>query len=81
MTGAAVDERTRADVRPQTSDGDHDRFSHRVIKEELDQSWLNGTIVTALCGKRWIPVGDPERYPPCPKCEEVYDGLPDDESQ
>jgi hypothetical protein len=35
-----------------------------------------------LCGKVWVPVRDPARFPICPTCKEIYEGLrgPDDES-
>jgi Protein of unknown function (DUF3039) len=29
----------------------------------------------ALCGKKWIPNRDPDRYPVCPTCKEIYDAL------
>lgn len=61
------------DVRPDPSDGDgeHDRFTHYVSKRELDRARSKGTAVTALCGKRWKPDGDPSRYPMCPTCAEI----------
>jgi hypothetical protein len=61
------------EVRPDPSagDGDHDRFTHYVSKRELDRSRRKGTPVTALCGKRWIPDGDPKRYEMCPTCAEL----------
>jgi hypothetical protein len=27
--------------------------------------------VVALCGKKWIPNRDPQRYPVCPTCKEL----------
>lgn len=64
--------RPDTETRPQeTDDGDHDRFSHYVPKEELERSHRTGEPVTALCGKRWVPDGDPTRYPMCPTCAEL----------
>jgi hypothetical protein len=66
----------RPDVdRRVTDDGDHDRFSHYVPKHELTRALVEGTPVTALCGKRWVPSRDPERYPVCQSCTEVMTGL------
>lgn len=64
-----VDPDTRAD--PTTGDGDHDRFAHYVSKRELERARKKGVAVTALCGKRWKPDGDPSRYPMCPTCAEI----------
>lgn len=60
-------------TRPEPSDGDgeHDRFTHYVSKRELERARRKGTAVTALCGKRWKPDGDPSRYPMCPTCAEI----------
>ncbi len=55
--------------------GDHDRFSHYVKKDEVMPSAINGTPVRALCGKIWVPNRDPEKFPMCPECKEIYDAL------
>jgi len=62
-----------ADARttPSTGDGDHDRFTHYVAKRELERYRMTGKPVTALCGKRWRPDGDPTRYPMCGTCAEI----------
>lgn len=54
-----------------TDDGDHDRYAHYVPKGELTRALVQGTPVTALCGKRWVPHRDPKRYPVCPSCAEI----------
>ena len=56
---------------PTAGDGEHDRFAHYVRRRELDRARRRGTAVTALCGKRWRPDGDPSRYPMCPTCAEM----------
>jgi hypothetical protein len=56
---------------PSDGDGEHDRFAHYVSKRELERARRKGTAVTALCGKRWKPDGDPSRYPMCPTCAEL----------
>jgi hypothetical protein len=55
--------------------GDHERFSHYVRKEKILESALSGEPVVALCGKIWVPNRDPQKFPVCPVCKEIYDGL------
>jgi len=62
----------------QLDEGDHDRFSHYVQKEKILESALSGKPVIALCGKKWTPGRDPEKFPVCPQCKEIYEGLNDD---
>lgn len=66
----------REETVPQLQEpGDHERFSHYVRKEKILESALSGEPVTALCGKVWIPGRDPEKFPVCPVCKEIYQGL------
>ena len=55
--------------------GDHERFSHYVRKEKIVESAVLGTPVVALCGKIWVPGRDPQKFPVCPTCKEIYEGL------
>lgn len=55
--------------------GDHERFSHYVKKNSIMESALEGGAVVALCGKVWIPSRDPKRFPVCPECHEIYEGI------
>jgi hypothetical protein len=55
--------------------GDHERFAHYVRKEKILESALSGDPVVALCGKVWVPGRDPSKFPVCPVCKEIYDGL------
>jgi hypothetical protein len=66
-----VDERTK----PQLDDGDHERFSHYVPKDKLTEAMVMGTPVVALCGKVWVPSRDPQRFPVCPECKEIWESL------
>ena len=52
------------------ADGDHERFAHIVKKNQLTDAMIFGKEITALCGKKWIPSRDPERFPVCPDCRE-----------
>ncbi|GAA1738051.1 DUF3039 domain-containing protein [Aeromicrobium alkaliterrae] len=58
-------------------DGDHERFSHYVPKDVLTEAMVMGTPVVALCGKVWVPSRDPQRFPVCPECKEIWDSLQD----
>ena len=56
--------------------GDHERFAHYVQKDKIMESAVTGTPVIALCGKVWIPNRDPQRFPVCPECQDIYNSLP-----
>ena len=56
-------------------EGDHDKFSHYVPKEKIVESAVTGRPVRALCGKKWLPNSNPERFPICPACKEIYEKL------
>ncbi len=61
--------------------GDHERFAHYVRKDKIVDSAVFGSAVVALCGKVWVPSRDPKKFPVCPVCKEIYEGLrpgPDD---
>jgi len=66
---------TRAAEELLEDDGGHDRFAHYVKKEKITESAVTGKAVRALCGKKWIPSRDPEKYPICPTCKEIHAGL------
>jgi hypothetical protein len=68
--GLLIEEQTK-NLEP----GDHERFSHYVRKEKIVESAVMGTPVIALCGKVWVPGRDPQKFPVCPICQEIYDGL------
>ncbi len=55
--------------------GDHERYSHYVRKEKIVESAVMGSPVVALCGKTWVPGRDPDKFPVCPTCKEIYQGL------
>ena len=59
----------------QDEDGDHDRFAHYIKKEKIVESAVTGKAVRALCGKKWVPSRDPEKFPICPICKEIYEGM------
>ena len=62
-----------------TEDGDHERFSHYVDKDKLTEAMVMGTPVVALCGKVWTPSRDPQRFPVCPECKDIWESLDKDD--
>jgi hypothetical protein len=56
-------------------EGDHERFSHYVQKDKILGSALSGKPVIALCGKVWTPGRDPQKFPVCPTCKEIYEKM------
>lgn len=62
-----------------TDEGDHERFAHiiwspgRNAEAVVLEARISGIPVVALCGKRWVPSRDPQRYPLCPTCKEIRD--------
>lgn len=59
----------------QLEDGDHERFSHYVPKDKIVKSAMTGKPVRALCGKKWTPSRDPEKFPICPDCKNIYEKM------
>lgn len=59
----------------QVDEGDHEKFAHYVRKDKIVESAVMGTPVIALCGKVWVPNRDPQKFPVCPDCKKIYDGL------
>lgn len=52
--------------------GDAERFAHYVRKEKILSAQVTGRPVIALCGKVWTPLRNPDKYPVCPVCKEIY---------
>ena len=75
-TTTVLEAEVEATPRTSHGDGDHERFAHYVRKEKILESALSGDPVIALCGKVWTPGRDPQRFPVCPTCREIYGGIP-----
>lgn len=61
-------------------DGDHERLSHYVPKATLMDAMVNGTPCVALCGKVWVPSRNPEKFPVCPECKEIWEQMEEGEN-
>jgi hypothetical protein len=66
----------RQEVEQPVEPGDHERFAHYVRKEKILESAITGEPVIALCGKVWVPGRDPKKFPVCPACKAIYEGIP-----
>lgn len=74
--GTSLLERTEETVEETVIEGgDHERFSHYVPKHLILESAMTGMPVRALCGKMWAPNRDPEKFPVCPECKNVYEEM------
>lgn len=73
MSDAIIEVDSKAETR--SGSGDHDRFAHYVDKVEMTKALIEGTPVKALCGKVWVPSRDPNKYPVCPTCKELFTSL------
>lgn len=69
--GTLTEERTDARL----DEGDHERFAHYVRKDKIVESAVTGEPVIALCGKVWVPNRDPSKFPVCPDCKAIYQGM------
>lgn len=60
----------------QTTDtGEHDRMRHYFKKADIERAYLYGDVIQAICGKTDVPLRDPDKYPTCPSCKEIYDSF------
>ncbi|MDR0504225.1 MAG: DUF3039 domain-containing protein [Bifidobacteriaceae bacterium] len=73
--GTATSLLERTDTSQLLEPGDHERFAHYVRKEKIVESAVTGTPVIALCGKVWVPGRDPDRFPVCPTCREIWASM------
>ncbi len=84
-TSTSVLEREQTLPEPQVAEpGDHERFSHFARKDKIMEAMVAGTPCVALCGKVWVPSRDPQKFPVCPTCKEIFDDdnagwLPEDD--
>ena len=69
-----MNEQTKEQI-DQVEAGDHERYSHFVKKDKIVESAVMGNAVIALCGKVWVPSRDPQKFPVCPMCQEIYEKL------
>ena len=75
--GGATGLLERVEQTQEVEPGDHERFSHYVRKEKILASAVSGNPVIALCGKVWVPSRNPDKFPVCPDCKEIWESFQD----
>lgn len=70
-----LEEQTETNPNYTYEDGDEERFSHYVPKDKLMAAMVDGIPVKALCGKMWVPTRDPDRFPICPNCKDIFERM------
>jgi hypothetical protein len=60
-----------ADADADADIGEDDGYAHYARKEEIARAAVLGGLITALCGHKFQPVRDPQRFPVCPRCKEL----------
>lgn len=65
------------DERLADNTGDHDQFAHYFYKADLDKAVCDGIPIPTLCGKKDVPLRNPQKHPVCVTCQEEYDKLSD----
>jgi hypothetical protein len=63
---------------PRTTHGDTDGagdVAHYARKEDITRAAIEGGLVTALCGVKFQPVRDPQRFPVCRPCARLIEQL------
>jgi Protein of unknown function (DUF3039) len=58
-------------ARPVSETGEGDGYAHYANKTEITRAAVEGGRVTALCGFKFPPIRDPQRFPVCPRCKEL----------
>ena len=72
MSNPQIDESTE----PRLHDGDGPGdVAHYARKEDVARAAVEGGLVTALCGAKFQPVRDPQRFPVCRPCARLLEQL------
>lgn len=68
----------KTDEKVDTTNGDHDKFSHYVLKNAQMDGLLRISPAVALCGKTWYPDEidvTQEKHTICPDCKKKYEEM------
>lgn len=63
------------DVQTVVDGAERDLMAHITLESPADllAARVFGLRIRAMCGKTWVPTRDPDRYPVCPTCVEIYE--------
>lgn len=65
----------QAPVLQETDSDEAPDAAHIVTQKDLIHSQLTGEPIRALCGKMWVPRRNPDDFPMCQACIEVFNGA------
>ena len=49
--------------------------AHIVRQKDLIESQITGKPIRALCGKLWVPKRNPDDYPICQACVDIFNAT------
>ncbi len=75
MSQQTVPDLDAAPVVELTDDDEDPDAAHIVTQEDLIHSQITGEPIRALCGKMWVPKRNPDDYPMCPACVEIFNAM------
>ncbi len=64
LDAAPVVEHTEGDEAPDAA--------HIVTQKDLIHSQITGEAIRALCGKMWVPKRNPDDFPMCQGCLDIF---------
>lgn len=62
---------TRPEVGDPALDQGEPKVAHIVEKDKVAAAYIEGTPLTGLCGKVFVPSRDPKKVPPCEPCQDI----------
>ena len=71
LAGVSTEVIERPDTRPSDPDLEDGKVAHIIRKDDQMRGYVLGEEITALCGEKFIPTRDPNRYPVCEACRQV----------
>lgn len=51
------------------------QLTHYTHTGDITTKTVNGEALRAICGKYFVPMQDPNRFPACPECGEIMDQI------
>ena len=63
----------KPDTKP--SDTGEGKVAHLAMPDDVTRGYIEGTPILTLCGIRFVPTEDPEKYPVCTKCIAARDRI------
>lgn len=71
LAGVSTDVIERERTQPSDPDLEEGKVAHIIRKDDQMRGYVLGEEITALCGTKFIPTRDPDRYPVCEACREA----------